>query len=153
MKLIDGVKVKQLKPHCDERGRLMELFRTDWPEFIKFGQAYITTAYPGVVKGWHYHKLQTDSFICIKGMMKVVLYDARPDSKTKGEINEFFIGVHNPMIVQIPALVYHGFKCISDEEAIIINIPTELYNYKEPDEYRLPADTNEIPYNWERKNG
>jgi len=151
--MIDGVKTKQLKPLCDERGRVMEMFRSDWSEFINFGQTYMTSAYPGVVKGWHYHKKQTDTFICVKGMMKVVLYDSRENSKTKGEINEFFIGEHNYMLVQIPPFVYHGFKCISETEAIIINAPTELYNYKEPDEYRLPFDTKEIPYNWERKNG
>lgn len=151
--MIDGVKTKQLKPICDERGRVMEMFRSDWQEFINFGQTYMTSAYPGVVKGWHYHKKQTDTFICIKGMMKVVLYDGRENSKTKGEINEFFIGEQNYSIVQIPPFVYHGFKCISEGEAIIINVPTELYNYKEPDEYRLPFNTKEIPYNWERKNG
>lgn len=149
--MIEGVKVKQLKAFCDERGRVVELLRSDWSEFIKFGQTYITTAYPGAVKAWHYHKKQTDTFICIKGMMKVVLYDSRPDSKTKGEINEFFMGDHNLMLLQIPKDVYHGFKCISETEAVIINVPTETYNYKEPDEYRMPAHTKEIPYSWERK--
>lgn len=149
--MIDGVKVKQLKPICDDRGRLMEVLRSDWPEFIRFGQVYMTTAYPGAVKAWHYHKKQTDSFICVRGMMKVVLYDARPGSKTKGEINEFFIGEHNMMLVQIPKLVYHGFKCISEQEAVILNVPTELYNYRNPDEYRLPAHTKKIPYDWARK--
>lgn len=148
--MIDGVKTKQLKPICDERGRLMEIFRSDWPEFIRFGQVYMTTAYPGAVKAWHFHKKQTDSFICIKGMMKVVLYDNRPGSKSKGEVNEFFIGEHNMTLVQIPKLVYHGFKCISDTEAVILNIPTELYNYKVPDEFRLPAHTKKIPYDWSR---
>lgn len=149
--MIEGVRTKQLKPVCDERGRLMEVFRSDWAEFIKFGQVYMTTAYPGVVKGWHYHKKQTDTFVCVKGMMKVVLYDGRKGSKTRGEVNEFFIGAQNPMLVQIPKLVYHGFKCVSDEEAVILNIPTELYNYSEPDEYRLPAHTKKIPYDWARK--
>jgi dTDP-4-dehydrorhamnose 3,5-epimerase len=150
--MIEGVKTKQLKPVCDERGRLMEIFRSDWNEFIKFGQVYMTTAYPGVVKGWHYHKKQTDTFICIKGMMKVVLYDSRKGSKTYGEVNEFFIGEHNPALVQIPKFVYHGFKCISDKEAVVLNIPTELFNYSEPDEFRLPAHTKKIPYDWSRKN-
>ena len=149
--MIKDVKIKQLKSNCDERGMVMELFRSDWDEYQKFGQSYMTTAYPGAVKAWHYHKKQTDSFVCIKGMMKVVLYDARPDSPTKGEINEFFIGEKNFSLVQIPPDVYHGFKCISEQEAIIINTPTETYNYKEPDEYRLPAHTDKIPYSWERK--
>ena len=151
--MIDGAKLKQLRMNCDERGRLMELFRSDWPEYIKFGQVYMTTAYPGVVKAWHYHKLQSDTFICIKGMMKVVLYDSRPGSKTKGEIMEVFMGEHNPVLIQIPPNVYHGFKCISEQEAMIFNVPTENYDCKKPDEYRLPAHSKEIPYKWERIDG
>ena len=151
--MIQGVKIKQLKFNCDERGRLMELFRRDWPEFNKFGQVYLTTGYPGVVKAWHYHKIQTDTFICVSGMMKVVLYDSRPGSKTKGEVMEVFMGEHNPILIQIPPDVYHGFKCISEREAMIINIPTEIYNHKKPDEYRLPAHTKKIPYKWERIDG
>jgi len=151
--MIKGVKVRQLKPIPDERGRVMECLRSDWPEFIKFGQCYITTAYPGVVKAWHYHKLQTDNFICIHGMMKVVLYDGRRDSPTFGEINEFFVGEHNPQLIQIPAMVYHGFKCIGNSEGIIINIPTRTYNYKKPDEYRLGINSKKIKYDWKRKDG
>jgi dTDP-4-dehydrorhamnose 3,5-epimerase len=147
------VKVKQLKPIPDERGRVMEILRADDDLFIKFGQAYITTAYPGVVKAWHYHKKQSDSFAVIHGMMKVVLYDPRENSPTRGEINEFFMGIHNPILVQIPPLVYHGFKCLSEDEAIMFNCPTHPYDRKKLDEYRLPPDTPEIPYDWRRKDG
>ena len=131
----------------------MELLRSDWPEFEKFGQVYVTAVYPGVVKGWHYHKKQTDNFVCVKGMAKVVLYDPREGSPTRGQVNEFFIGELNPMLVQIPPGVYHGFKGISQDIALIVNIPTELYNYEQPDEYRLPPHTAEIPYDWSRKDG
>jgi dTDP-4-dehydrorhamnose 3,5-epimerase len=86
-------------------------------------------------------------------MMKVVLYDSRPGSKTKGEVMEIFMGEHSPVLVQIPRDVYHGFKCVSEQEAMIINIPTEAYNYKKPDEYRLPAHTKKIPYKWDRIDG
>ncbi|MCK4533695.1 dTDP-4-dehydrorhamnose 3,5-epimerase family protein [bacterium] len=151
--MIEGVKVKKLKVIPDERGRLMEMLRSDDDLFIKFGQIYMTTAYPGVVKGWHYHKKQVDNFVVVKGMMKVVLYDDRDNSSTKGEVNEFFMGEHNPILLQIPLLVYHGFKCISDGEAICINCPTQLFNYNQPDEFRIPAHTNEIPYDWDRKDG
>ncbi|MCB2155437.1 dTDP-4-dehydrorhamnose 3,5-epimerase family protein [bacterium] len=152
--MIEGVKTHKLTVHCDERGRLMEMLRRDDPDMdVTFGQVYMTTAYPGVTKAWHYHKYQTDHFVCVKGMMKVVLYDARPDSLTSGEVNEFFIGEHNQMIVEIPALVYHGFKCISDTEAIVINTTTNTYNYKEPDEYRVAPHSGEIPYDWSRKDG
>ena len=151
--MIEGVKIKKLRVMSDERGRLMEMLRADDDLFIKFGQAYMTTAYPGVVKGWHYHKIQTDSFIVVKGMMKVVLYDSRKDSSTFEEINEFFLGEHNPVLLQIPNYVFHGFKCISETEAICINLPTETYNYDKPDEFRVAPHSGEIPYKWDRKDG
>lgn len=151
--MIDGVNVKELKVISDERGRLMEMLRRDDPIFKQFGQIYLTTAYPGVVKAWHYHKQQWDHFVCVTGMMKVVLYDARDDSPTHGEVNEFFLGDHHPVLLQIPPLVYHGFKCISDEEAIVINTASEVYDHNEPDEFRVPAHENDIPYDWARKDG
>ena len=119
--------------------------------FIKFGQIYLTTAYPGVVKGWHYHKKQIDHFVVVRGMMKIVLYDARQDSPTYREVNEFFIGDHNQMLLQIPNYVYHGFKCISEHEAIVVNCTTEVYSYDDPDEFRVDPHSHEIPYDWGRK--
>lgn len=151
--MIAGVKVKKLKVIPDERGRLMEMLRNDDDEYIKFGQIYLTAAYPGVVKGWHYHKVQTDNIIVVKGMMKGVLYDSREDSPTKYEINEFFMGEHNPILLQIPPFVFHGFKCISETEAIGINAATEVYNYQNPDEFRVHPHNNEIPYDWSRRDG
>ncbi len=149
--MIEGVKLKDLKVIPDERGRLMEILRADDEIFEKFGQVYMTTAYPGVVKAWHYHKKQTDSMTVLKGMMKIVLYDARKDSPTNGEVNEFFLGDYNFKLIQIPKMVYHGFKCISQEEAIVVNIPTKVYNYKHPDEFRVDPYDNEIPYDWQLK--
>lgn len=151
--MINGVIIKKLKVIADERGRLMEIMRGDDVFFEKFGQVYMTTAYPGVVKGWHYHKKQCDNMAVVKGMMKIVLYDSRKESATFGEVNEVIAGIHNPVLVHIPPFVYHGFKCISEDEAIVVNAPTELYNYQEPDEFRLPAHGSDIPYSWERKDG
>lgn len=147
--MIDGVRVKQLRMIPDERGRLMEILRQDDKEFIKFGQLYMTTAYPGVIKGWHYHQRQIDNFCTVRGMIKLVLYDAREKSPTYREVNEFFQGEHNPILVQIPNLVYHGFKCISETEAIVINCITEVYNHAKPDEFRAPYNDPAIPYNWD----
>jgi len=146
--MIDEVKLKKLKMIPDERGKLMEIFRCDDDIFIKFGQVYITTTYPDVVKAWHRHRIQTDNICCVKGMIKVALYDAREGSTTYGEIDEFFIGEHNPILISIPPGIYHGWKCVSDVESIVVNIPTEPYNREKPDEYRLPPDTDEIPYDW-----
>ncbi len=151
--MIDGVTVKDLKPIPDERGRLMEILRSDDDLFEKFGQVYMTTAYPGVVKAWHYHKKQTDNLACIAGMMKLVLYDSRKDSPTAGEIMEVFFGTHRPLLVQVPPLVYHGFKAVSDTEALVINVPNEVYMYDRPDEFRVDPHGDEIPYDWDRKDG
>jgi dTDP-4-dehydrorhamnose 3,5-epimerase len=148
--MIEGVKTKKLKVIPDERGRLMEMLRSDDELFITFGQVYLTTAYPGVVKGWHYHKKQTDNMVVAKGMMKIVLYDAREGSATKGEVNEFFMGIHNTILLQIPPFVFHGFKCIGEEEAMVINCPTETFNYEDPDEFRVDPHENDIPYEWGR---
>ncbi len=149
--MIDGVAIKPLKVIPDERGHLMEILRNDDLVFEKFGQVYMTTTYPGVIKAWHYHRLQDDNATVIKGMLKVVLYDSRDDSATKGELNEFFMGVHKPILLHIPKGVYHGWKCIGDEEAYVVNCVTEAYNYKNPDEHRLPYDTDAIPYDWDTK--
>ncbi|OPY70588.1 MAG: hypothetical protein A4E57_00430 [Syntrophorhabdaceae bacterium PtaU1.Bin034] len=151
--MIEGVKVKKLKLIPDERGRLMEMLRSDEDIFVKFGQVYMTTTYPQVVKAWHYHKKQDDFIVCVKGMLKLVLYDNRDGSSTKGDIDEFFIGDHNPSLVKVPRMVYHGWKCISPDEAIVINVPTEPYNASEPDEYRVDPHNNNIPYRWVRKDG
>jgi len=151
--MIDGVRTKELRVIADERGRLMEILRADDEVFEKFGQAYLTTAYPGVTKGWHYHRGQTDNMCVVKGMMKVALYDSREGSPTHGEVAEFIIGEHNPLLVSIPPGVMHGFKCIGTEEALVVNIPTATYNYDEPDEFRVDPHENDIPYDWARKDG
>jgi len=151
--VIEGVEVKRLKVLADERGRLMEILRTDDPMFKKFGQVYMTTTYPGVIKGWHYHKVQEDNFTVVKGMLKVVLYDARENSPTKGQINEFFAGEYNPILIHVPVGVYHGWKCIGETEAIVINTVTEKYDYQNPDEYRIPYDSEEVPYDWDIRMG
>ena len=147
--MIEELRFKELKVIPDERGRLMEMLRNDDDLFIKFGQVYMTTTYPQVIKAWHYHRLQFDTFVVVKGMVKLACYDPREDSKTKGEVNEFFLGDHNNKLIQIPPMVYHGWKCISESEAIIINVVSETYNYSNPDEFRKPFDTSDIPYNWD----
>jgi len=151
--MIDGVVIKKLKVIPDERGFLMEMMRADDEFYQKFGQIYMTVAYPGVVKGWHYHKKQTDHFVCVKGMIKVALYDGREDSPTHGEVNEFFLGEQNRILLVIPKLVLHGMKGVGTEPGLLINCPTEMYDYKNPDEFRVDPHDNDIPYDWSRKDG
>ena len=151
--LIDGVRVKELRVIPDERGRIMEMLRSDDDLFLGFGQAYVTTVYPGVVKAWHYHRVQTDNFVVVSGMAKVVLYDDREASATRGQVNEFFMGDRNPILVQVPPLVCHGYKGIGADEVLLVNFPTEVYRPEQPDEYRLDPHRSGIPYDWARRDG
>ena len=153
MDLIEGIIIKNLNPILDERGYLQECFRSDWPMFKNFGQAYITTAFPNVVKAWHMHKIQVDNMVCICGNGKLVLQDNRKESSTYKKLNEIFFGEKNPLLITIPPFIWHGFKAIGQKKIIVLNCPTELFNYDNPDEYRLPYDTTEIDYNWEIKMG
>ena len=146
--MIQDVRVKKLKPLVDERGSLMEILRSDEAVFERFGQCYITLVHPGIVKGWHYHKRQTDHFSCLQGTAKVVLYDAREDSQTYREVNEFILSLESPLLLKIPPYVFHGFTAVGDEDAMILNLPTEPYDYAEPDEYRESPFSGKIPYDW-----
>jgi dTDP-4-dehydrorhamnose 3,5-epimerase len=151
--MIDGVKVKKLKVIPDDRGKLMEILRCDDDVFIKFGQVYMTTVLPGVVKAWHFHSKQTDSFCCVKGAVRLGIYDARENSPTKGEVMEFTLSLDNPLLVQIPKGVMHGFECIGNEEAIVINTVTEPYSHRNPDELRTDPFDNDIPLKWNARKG
>jgi dTDP-4-dehydrorhamnose 3,5-epimerase len=149
---IDGVQVKPLKLVPDERGWLMEILREDDELFGRFGQVYVSATYPGVVKAWHFHTHQTDNFACLAGMIKLVLVDTRQGSPTRDTINEFFLGVQNPVLVQIPKLVYHGWKCISVEPSLVLNVPDVPYDRANPDEQRI-APHGTLPYDWTRQDG
>ena len=141
--MIQGVQVKVLAVLRDDRGFLMEMLREDDPLFERFGQVYITGCRRGVAKGWHYHKAQTDHFVCVGGTALVALYDPRDDSPTRGTVQE--VSLHSPpsrepapLLLKIPPLVVHGFTAVGCEEARIINLPTLPYCHDNPDEYRDP---------------
>ncbi|MCL4371173.1 MAG: dTDP-4-dehydrorhamnose 3,5-epimerase family protein [Chloroflexi bacterium] len=151
--MIDGVKLKDLKPNADERGFLMEILRSDDEIFERFGQVYVSLNYPGVIRAWHYHKKQNDLFAVVKGMVKVVLYDSREDSPTRGEVNEIFLGERHNALLRIPVGVMHGYKTIGVEPSLLLNFPTEVYQREDPDEYRVPYNSPEIPYNWDLRHG
>ena len=146
--MIEGVVVKKLKPIADDRGLLMEILRNDEPVFDQFGQCYVTVVHPGIVKGWHYHKKQFDHFCCLKGTARVVLYDSRETSKSYREVNEFLLSLESPLLVKIPPYVFHGFTAAGQEDAMILNLPTEVYQYSEPDEFRESPFSGKIPFDW-----
>lgn len=149
--MIEGVELRQLHPRADDRGYLMEMLRADDPMFEGFGQSYIALNYPEVIRAWHYHKKQIDMWVCVKGMIKVGLYDAREDSPTKGQSQTVYLGEHNYQLLKIPIGVYHGYKTVGVEPSMLINFPTKPYDPKDPDEYRAPYDSPEIPFDWDTK--
>lgn len=151
--MIEDVKVKKLRLLPDERGFLMEMLRADDPLFEKFGQVYITGCKKGIAKAWHYHQEQTDHFICVLGRALVALCDLRQNSATFKKIQDFVLEAppceeNEPLLLKIPPWVAHGFTAFDCDEARIVNIPTLPYKYDNPDEYRFPWDSKEIPYKW-----
>ena len=149
--MIDGVVVKPLRRIADERGFIMHMLRKDDLDFEEFGEIYFSTIYPGAIKGWHLHKEMTLNYAVIGGMIKLVLYDDRDNSPTKGELQEIYIGQENYQLIKVPPLVWNGFKGYGDEMAILANCATLAHD---PDEIARmsPFDTS-IPYNWDLKHG
>jgi dTDP-4-dehydrorhamnose 3,5-epimerase len=149
--MINGVLVKPLSQIPDERGKIMHMLRADDPYFEQFGEVYFSVVYPGVIKGWHLHKEMTLNYAVISGMIKLVLYDPRENSPTKGKVQELFIGEDNYVLVKIPAGIWNGFKSIGVNPAIVANCATIPHD---PDEImRLDPFSKEIPYDWGIKHG
>ncbi|MDW7776921.1 MAG: dTDP-4-dehydrorhamnose 3,5-epimerase family protein [Methanosarcinales archaeon] len=149
--MIEGVEVNQLNIIPDERGMILKMLRNDDPGFQEFGEIYFSVIYPHVIKGWHIHTKMTLNYAVISGSIKLVLYDDREGSPTKGEVQEIFLGRENYKLVTIPPMVWNGFKGIGTEPAIVANCSTIPHD---PDEIeRMTPFENDIPYDWELKNG
>ncbi|MEW6606607.1 MAG: dTDP-4-dehydrorhamnose 3,5-epimerase family protein [bacterium] len=148
---IEGVVIKPLKKIPDERGSIYLMLRWDDPIFERFGEIYFSLAYPGVIKAWHLHEKMTLNYAVIQGMIKLVLFDDRKNSSTKGNLMEVFIGEENYSLVKIPPKIWNGFKCIGTKQTIVANCATLPHD---PDEIkRINPFTNEIPYDWGLKHG
>jgi len=149
--LIEGVSIIPLKQIADERGKIMHMLRVDDPYFEQFGEIYFSVVYPGVIKGWHPHKEMTLNYAVVSGMIKLVLYDPRESSPTKGKVQELFIGEDNYVLVKIPAGIWNGFKGISVNPAIVANCATIPHD---PDEImRLDPFSKQFPYDWGIRHG
>lgn len=146
---IDGVRLRTLVPHRDGRGSLTELLRSDWPEFAGFGQAILTVNEPGVVRGWHWHLRQTDAIVVISGRVLLPLYDGRPWSPTFGTVEAHSADGPRPFVLFVPPGVYHGYKTLSDQPALILNFPDRVYDPADPDEQRIPFDDPAVPFDWD----
>lgn len=145
--MIDGVKVIPLRKIPDERGMIMHMMRSNDPHFEKFGEIYFATAYPGVIKGWHLHTKQVQFYAVVVGMIKLVMYDDRPDSPTYKELMELFVGENNYQLVRIPTGVINGWKCIGTQTAMVANCATLPYEDNEMLRYEPFGD--KVPYKWD----
>ncbi len=144
--MIDGVIVTPLRQILDERGKVMHMLRNDAAHFQGFGEIYFSCVYPGAVKAWHIHKRMTLNYAVPHGSIKFVLYDDRPGSPSKGEIQELFLGPDNYCLVTVPPLVWNGFKGVGTEMAIVANCATLPHDPAEID--RFDPDDPRIPYDW-----
>ena len=147
--MIDGVTLTPLRQIFDERGKVMHMLREDSPIFSRFGEIYFSCTHPGVVKAWHLHREMTLNYAVIFGEIKFVLFDDRPSSPTRGEIQELFISPENYVLVTVPPNIWNGFKSVGTQTAIVANCATLPHN---PDEIeRRTVFDASIPYDWELK--
>lgn len=149
--MIDGVKIVPLRQIVDERGKIMHMLKATDPHFIKFGEIYFSCAWPDTVKAWHIHQTMTVNNAVLSGRAKLVLFDLREDSPTRGELQEIFLGEDNYVLVQIPPGIANGYKAYGDKMVILANAATEPHDPNEM--LRLDPDTDQIPYDWARRNG
>ena len=145
-KIIEGIEIIPLRRIPDERGTIYHMLKCSDPHFRQFGEIYFSTVYPGVVKGWHKHREMTLNYTCIFGRIKLVLYDERENSSTKGTSLEIFLGPDNYALVIIPPDVWNGFKGLSDPYAIVANCCTHPHDPSRS--VRLDPFQNHIPYDW-----
>ncbi len=147
--MIQGVLIHPLKQIPDERGKIMHMLRVDDEHFEQFGEIYFSVVYPGAIKGWHIHTEMTLNYAVVHGTIKLVLYDDRAESSTRGELMEIFLGDANYSLVKIPPNIWNGFKGVGATHAIVANCSTIPHR---PDEIlRMDPFENHIPYDWELK--
>ncbi len=147
--MIDGVVITPLKQMADERGKVMHMLRSDAPVFKGFGEIYFSCVYPGAVKGWHFHQKMVLNYAVPYGQIKFVLYDDRPQSKTRGQVMEVLLGDNNYCLVTVPAMIWSGFQGMGSEMAIVANCASIPHDPQES-QRKDPFDKS-IPYQWELK--
>ena len=148
MKMIEGVVIKKLKKIPDERGKVMHMLKRTDLEFNRFGEIYFSTVYPKVVKGWHIHTKMELNYAVVVGNVKLVLYDDRENSKTRGIVMEMVVGEKNYVLVKVPKMVWNGFMGLGVKEAVVANCASLPHDPKEI--LRLDFKSEKIPYDWNK---
>ena len=144
--MIEGVRITPLRRIPDERGAILHMLRADDPHFEAFGEIYFSMVYPGVVKGWHLHKVMTLNYAVPVGVITLALYDDRAESPTRGEVMELPLGGDDYNLVTIPPLVWNGFRGDGDVPAFVANCATIPHD---PEEIvRIDPQSPDVPYRW-----
>lgn len=149
---IDGVVVKKLVRHPDDRGFFQEILRDDDELLRNFGQASLSMSYPGVIKAFHYHERQDDLWFFPVGSAQVVLYDQRRNSPTYQVTQVLYPSEMNPILIVIPVGVVHGYRVLGNTPAMIVYFTTESYRPADPDEKRLAWNDPDIDFDWRTQN-
>lgn len=144
--MIQGLQIKPLKIFRDERGQVMHMMRCDDGIFKNFGEIYFSIVNPGVIKGWKRHQQMSQHFAVPQGNIKLVVYDDRLGSPTKGEVQEIFVGENNYQLVCLPPQLWYGFCSENDKPAMIANCSDIVHDPKEVE--LRPIDDGAIPYKW-----
>lgn len=150
--MIQGVKIKQIRKYCDDRGFFSEIIKFGEETFIEVRQTSYSCAFSGVIKAFHWHKKQNDVWFFVSGTAQVVLYDLRQNSPTRGQTDVFYLGEDNPVLLLIPPEVVHGYRVLGSKPACLFYHTDQPYNPEEPDEQRIPFDSPEIGFDWRTKN-
>lgn len=145
--LIDGVRIRPARTIPDHRGSVCVMFDPRW-EFDEkpMVYSYWVTIRPGAIKGWILHETYEDRLFLASGAVRWVLYDDREGSATRGRLNELFFDEHNRSLLRIPRGVWHAVQNVGGTDSVMVNHPTEPYDYENPDKTRLPIDTDRIPF-------
>lgn len=149
--MIEGVQIFPLSRIQDERGVVMRMLRADDPHFVEFGEIYFSVIYPGVIKAWHLHSRMTINYAVVDGNIKLVLYDQRPDSKTRGQLREIVFGQINYQLVRVPPGVVNGFAAVGGQRAIVANCASIPHDPAEIT--RIDPFSPSIPYDWRLRHG
>jgi len=150
--MIKDVSIKPLKRFSDDRGFFSEVLKFGEETFHEVKQTSYTETFPGVIKAFHWHKIQWDMWFVIKGSAQIVLHDLRADSPTKGETQAIYAGADNPLLVSIPPGVAHGYRVLGNERVGLFYHTSEAYDPKNPDEERIAFDDPAINFNWKTVN-
>ena len=144
--MIEGVQIIKKNVISDDRGKILHMLRSDDKNFIKFGEIYFSYVYPKKIKAWHLHKKMTLNYVAAFGKIKLVLYDDRKESKTRGKIQKIFLSNNNHELVSIPPMVWNGFSSADDNVAVLANCSDIPHDKSEI--VRLNFDDPKFPYDW-----